>query len=572
MYALPYFLMQRLHQAAINARRGDRTLRYLAWSAVAGIASAVMLALASAFVLLLWSVGFWWLALAMVAVLVVPVISNAAVRFVLVPAGYHRLAYHAAFYSRPGADPAAYALCAAAWASNGTAAAAWVEARREARGALGDAEVAATALLTAARGDAGAARELMRSIAMLVENHPAVREIAGEWLACDAAERAAWDELHNDAAHARWPATPLTYLLEGVAARHTHAAGAPGAAELWSRWALAPRRRRTRALVVEALAAPSEAAAPCPSGGSAEPGEPSSAGDTSGASESSDASGSSHEAPASRALGSSDGSGSSHGSPADPASGSSDGSAPVGASRASNGVTNGARTSHAAAIPAASLPHAIAAHLAFHAEPSSAAALARTVEAWDTALADATTRSWLARRALELDAPAGAVDRALADVAGTVTDDLARRAEAAALGGPPGADGPVGRGLARRLRHGRLDALEAGFARWAERRHDHTPHPPIDEWREFVALRAAYNTAVTAGGLELRRLAFPHAFAKGSSMAAWLWNKRDEYVLSYAISTWLLSEARIVGDAEAIELGHRNCALAVNTRLGQIQP
>jgi len=96
--------------------------------------------------------------------------------------------------------------------------------------------------------------------------------------------------------------------------------------------------------------------------------------------------------------------------------------------------------------------------------------------------------------------------------------------------------------------------------------------PSIDEWREFVALWTAYGTAVTAGGLDLRRLAFPHAFSKGSHMAAWLWNKREEYVVSHAISKWLLAEALVVGDAEAIELGHRNCALSVPTRLGRIEP
>jgi hypothetical protein len=55
-------------------------------------------------------------------------------------------------------------------------------------------------------------------------------------------------------------------------------------------------------------------------------------------------------------------------------------------------------------------------------------------------------------------------------------------------------------------------------------------------------------------------------------MAAWLWNKREEYALSHAISQWLLAEALVVGDSEAIELGHRNCSLTVPTRLGQILP
>jgi hypothetical protein len=500
MYALPYLVLRWLRQAAINARRRDRTGRYLVWSQLAGLANAAMLVLGTAFVVFLWAASLWWLALPMIAILVVPTVANTLVRFVFVPRGYHRLAYHAALYSRPGTDPPAYALCAAAWASAGGTAIAWVEAKRELRRPLGDGEVAATAFLAATRGDDTTARALLRSLDMIVEDHPAVRELAGEWLACDAAARAAWDELSDDAARARWPATPLTYLLEGIAARHTGAGAAPGAAELWARWALAPRHRATYALVVDALAIP-------------------------------------------------------RGVPVTP-----DAADPTDADAAEP------------APDAALLPRAVAAHLAFDANPATAAALASTVGAWDTALGAATTRSWLARRALELDAPAGAVERAIHDVAGTVTDDLAQRAEAAQLGAPPDARGPVGHGLTRRLRHGRLDALEAAFSRWADRRHDHTPHPSIDEWREFIALWTAYHAAVTAGGLELRRLAFPHAFSKGSHMAAWLWNKREEYALSHAISKWLLSEALVVGDSEAIELGHRNCALVIPTRLGRIHP
>jgi hypothetical protein len=489
MYAMPYWVLHWLRQAAINARRANRRRRYLAWSVAAGVANGLMISLGVAFVMVLRSV--WWLALPMVALMVLPVVANPLIRFVLVPAGAPRLAYYAARISRPGADPIAYALCAAAWACRDGTAIAWVEARRELRTPLGDAEIVTTALLAAARGDAATARALLRSVTMIVEDHPAVRELAGEWLACDAAERGAWHELAADATGMRWPATPLCYLLEGIALHRTHAPAAPPARELWARWLLAPHHRVTRALVLEALTC--EPAAPA--------------------------------APAS----------------ADAIAG------------------------------AAPLPHAVAAHLAFEARPATAASLELAVSAWDAALGDAQTRAWLAQRALELDAPSGAVDRAISDVAGAVTDDLARHAEAAQLG-PPSSCGPVGHGLTRRLRHGRLDALEAAFSRWADRRHDGSSHPAIDEWREFVALWTAYQAVVTAGGLDLRRLAFPHAFGQGSHMAAWLWNKREEYALSHAISTWLLSEALAVGDAEAIELGHRNCALAVPTRLGRVEP
>src|SRR5215468_3011984 len=112
--ALPYFVLQWLRGAAINARRRDRTARYVLWSALAGAANAAMLILAVAFVGFLWWLSLWWLALAMTAVLVVPVVAGALIRLVLVPAGWHRLAYRVALYSRPGPDPVGFALCVAA--------------------------------------------------------------------------------------------------------------------------------------------------------------------------------------------------------------------------------------------------------------------------------------------------------------------------------------------------------------------------------------------------------------------------------------------------------------------------
>ena len=114
---------------------------------------------------------------------------------------------------------------------------------------------------------------------------------------------------------------------------------------------------------------------------------------------------------------------------------------------------------------ASSLPRALAAHLELAADKPNHEQFAQTVSAWDAALLDGETQKWLAQRALELDAPLGAVDRAIRDVAIAVTDELVRIADAASLAAPA-AHGPVGDALARRLRHGRLDALEAGFTRW----------------------------------------------------------------------------------------------------------
>jgi hypothetical protein len=497
MYALPFLLIMRLHRLALDARRRDRTWRYYAYSVVAGALAALLASIALLTAYAMWEIGWWPLSIAMLVMFVAPPLQPVLSRRIFVPLGLVRTAFWAGhFVSMDDSD--AYALCCAAWAharKPTPAGEAWITARRDRRIPLGDSEIVVTALLVAARGDVETTRHLMRSASYMVENHPLVREIAGEWLAVDAAERCAWADLHESAVAARYPASALTYFLEGIAARRVDAKTAPGDFELRARWLLAPHRGATRRLLREPAVAPPRSAA-------------------------------------------------------------------IEASAVAADVPE-------AAVP--SLPRAVAAHLELsQTRTPSLDALTEAVTAWDAALADGETQKWLARRALELDAPLGAVDRAIREVAHAVTDDLARLADAASLGAPS-AHGPVGDALARRLRHGRLDALESGFTRWEQRRHTGSVRAPIDEWREWVALRTAYEAAVHAGGLELRRLAFPHAYSKGTSMAVWLWNSRNEYALSHAISAWLREEAMAVGDAEAIELCTRNCKLNVPTRTGDVR-
>ncbi|MDX2091704.1 MAG: hypothetical protein SFX73_27840 [Kofleriaceae bacterium] len=503
MWAIPLLLLFRLQRYAIDARRLHRTSAHYAWTVLAALCAAVLVAVTAVITIALFQVGLWWAGLITLGPAGVPVLGLALVRRVFVPLGWYRAAYVFGYASRPGKDPGAYALCVAAWALGRAPSAsgeAWIASRRNTRVPLGDAEVVTTALLAAARDDIATARTLMRSTLMLAESHPAVRELAGEWLACDAAERGAWRELDTDAVAARFPASPMTFLLEGIAACMLRDEHAPKAFELHARWVMAPYRRATRPLVQQALnVAPEQATVT---------------------------------------------------------------------------ATDVEPEADIATPPErAPLPRAIAAHLAFGAGRATATTFCTTVRAWDAALTDPTTHTWLARRAIELDAPLGAVDRALRELTTVISDDLARIADAARLGAPA-SHGPIGEALARRLRHGRLDALEDAFNAWIARRDQYvhrgqlaSARPPIDEWREFIALQNAYAAAVTAGGVELRRLAFPHAFTTGSNMAAWLWNELREFSISHAISQWLLEEALAVGDAEAIELGHRNCALRVPTRL-----
>jgi hypothetical protein len=492
VYALPYILLVRLHRLALDARRRDRTWRYYAYSVAAGVLAAVLTGVAVLAAWTMFYVGWWWLGIAMVILFALPPMQPVLSRRMLVPLGLVKPSYWLAhFVSMDDSD--AYALVCAAWAHAAKptpAGEAWIIARRDKRVPLGDAEIIVTALLASARGDTDTTRQLLRSTAEMVENHPLVRELAGEWLAVDAAERGAWRQIYDDALQARWPASSLTFFLEGIAARKLEAAGAPSLSEVRLRWLFAPYRTVTRALL---------------------------------------------QTTATFVTFESEG------------------------------------ASAAAAVETGPLPHALSKHLELSRQRSpSSEQLSGAVTAWDAALVDGETQTWLARRAIELDAPHGAVDRAIRDVATAVTDELARIADAGGLAAPA-THGPVGESLGRRLRHGRLDALEAGFTRWEDRRHAGAVRAPIDEWREWIALRAAYDAAVVAGGLELRRLAFPHAYAKGSSMVVWLWNTRNEYALSHAISKWLLAEALAVGDAEAIELCSRNVRLTVPTRTGDVQ-
>jgi hypothetical protein len=499
MYALPYILIIRLHRLALDARRRDRTWRYYAYSVVAGLLASVLIAVAALAAWAMFYIGRWYLGIALIVLFVLPPLQPVISRHILVRFGLVRVSFWFAHFASMD-DSDAYGLCCAAWAHSvkpTPAGEAWITTRRDKRVPLGDAEIIVTALLAAGRGDADTTRQLMRSTAEMVENHPLVRELAGEWLAVDAVQRFAWAELYADAIAARWPASALTFFLEGCAARKLEAAGAPSAFEVRMRWLLAPYRRTT----LRVLAAVQPTAAP----------------------------------------------------------------------RKVDAAASDPHSMPPPAIdPAAALPRALAAHLELATEKPNRDRFAHTVSAWDAALVDGETQKWLAQRAIELDAPLGSVDRAIRDVATAVTDELARIADAASLAAPV-AHGPVGDALARRLRHGRLDALEAGFTRWEERRHNGGVRAPIDEWREWVALRSAYDAAVSTGGLELRRLAFPHAYTTGTSMAVWLWNTRNEYALSHAISKWLLGEALTVGDTEAIELCTRNVRLTVPTRTGDVR-
>lgn len=528
---LLYVLFQRAHHAAIDARRRASTAGYLGWSMLASLTLCVALLALGLVVAEIWRVGLWVIALALLAFCVVPALGPWLLRHLVVPRGWVKLAYHCGRFSVvAGTDAAAYGLAASAWAVAGARrpvsgdAIAWLQAKREERGILGDAEVVASALMLA-RSDVEGARQLLGSVRELVELHPAVRELAGEWLAVDAAERGAWADLLPEAATGTgsWPATPLRFFLEGVAARQLGHASAPTKMGLWARWLLAPCRRQTW----ELMQRPPQAEAEAAKGDDATKSSTSSGGATDSSTSS-----------------------------------STDSSTDAGAS--------GEAASPASATR--SLEQAIALHVSTTLRSSSreldADGLHQLASRWDAAFGAPETLAWLERRALELGAPPGAAARAAGEIMETVASELRATIDRQKLPVPPSLRSRFGQLLGSKLRHGRLDELELQFTRWSDRVADGAKLRGVDEWREFLAVRQSYRDVVASGGEDLRRLAFPHVFHAANRAAVALWNRRDEHAMAHAILAWQLEEARAVGDSAAIELSAKNAALKFTTRTG----
>ncbi|MEJ7604639.1 MAG: hypothetical protein WKG01_42695, partial [Kofleriaceae bacterium] len=93
----------RLHQAAISARRRDRTWHYLLWSACAGVLAGAMLVFGFTLLMLFWRVGLWPLAVTVFAIMIAPVVASTLTRHVFVPLGWLRLSFYGGLASKPGA-------------------------------------------------------------------------------------------------------------------------------------------------------------------------------------------------------------------------------------------------------------------------------------------------------------------------------------------------------------------------------------------------------------------------------------------------------------------------------------
>lgn len=190
-----------------------------------------------------------------------------------------------------------------------------------------------------------------------------------------------------------------------------------------------------------------------------------------------------------------------------------------------------------------------------------AADVDRLGRAWDAALGDPVVRRQAAERALALGAQTG--EWALQRVADSVEADMIALARAGEIAFGEAVRSALAGRAARALRDQLLSEIELASEAMRQRALEQRALPGIDEWREWLSLRALCERAGRLCGLPLRRLAFPKVHPDACKLAVWLWNQRGEKAIGHAIFRWLLDEAGAVGDERAVELQAKNvgCAL-----------
>jgi hypothetical protein len=182
-------------------------------------------------------------------------------------------------------------------------------------------------------------------------------------------------------------------------------------------------------------------------------------------------------------------------------------------------------------------------------------------QAWDAALSDGL-RERLRARSLSLALLPS--EEPMAKLRETVIADLVTTVREAKLPLGKWADESELLGeVASRLREEILSAAEEMSRRLGQRVEAKRALPTIDEWREWLEVRRAYEQAVAVGGAGVRRLLFAQVHLDVSALAVWMFNKREEKPLANAMLAWLLAEAIAVDDADAIKLQTKNVGLAI---------
>ena len=188
--------------------------------------------------------------------------------------------------------------------------------------------------------------------------------------------------------------------------------------------------------------------------------------------------------------------------------------------------------------------------------------------AWDAILEDRAAERILVERALLLGG--GSSTQALARLRADVEADLTAVVLARDLGlevarqdGAADAPSPTIERVRRRVRDDLLAGVEAASDALRRRIDDKREIPAVDEWREWTALRLAYEHGTRLAGRDFRQLAFYKVYPDVSSLAVWLFNERHQRPLGNAIFKWLLVEATALDDARAFALQTKNVACGI---------
>jgi hypothetical protein len=186
--------------------------------------------------------------------------------------------------------------------------------------------------------------------------------------------------------------------------------------------------------------------------------------------------------------------------------------------------------------------------------------------AWDAIFEDRGAERILKERALLIGADSSS--RTLARLRDDVETDLA----AVVLARDVGLDAPAGSAAApsptldharRRVRDQLLVGVESASDGLRRRIDEKREIPAVDEWREWTALRLAYEHGTRIAGQHFRVLAFQKIHPDATSLAVWLFNERHQRPLGNAIFKWLLNEATVLDDERAIVLQTKNVACGI---------
>jgi hypothetical protein len=505
------------------ARRDHRGFAFVGYTALAALGDIIAGYWSLSLVLFFLLAGEWVMAAVVTCFVTGLMMRRVVIEHVTVPLGLYRTSYLLAeidrwFMNEPLGVARVTAARAMARAGVPESSAAWWKSVQPGR--LGAYDIAAAAVLADGRGDRADARMLFESLVLLREPAPRARELAAEWLAMDDAAHGRWQPILERAAAMARPARGAhrkPEAIEAAFAEKTAFAGEP----LWPPTGLTYFLEGVAGRMLGREDAPSQLGMWVRWLESSRRRE--------------------MRAMLKRAI--------------------------AGAERErereretetegkgkGKGMGKGERDV---------LADAVGAHMEVMARPTEDGLVA-AAKAWDAAMEDQGWRTGIAQRALDLGAPSDAASRAVEEMRVQVVSDVAGAILAAGLSLPRlgERESEILAAAAARARAELLARLELTFEKIGGRVTEHVAIAPLDEWRSFLAVRAAYTEAARQGGVELERLAFPHAHSELTSWSVWMWNDRKEHAVSHGMTTWLYERALAVGDAQAIELHGKNAQL-----------